>query len=166
MIRRLSPILVFLITAGLYLSGALEFIERRITDNGFQAIERAASGQVVLVEIDERSLRELDVWPWPRRHHARVIERLLAAGARTIALDLDLSSRSNPEDDQALARAAAAAGDRLVLPVFKQAQRGPAGELVTFRTPAEAGVRLALALLLAAIVGAVGITRRQYVLTA
>ena len=29
-----------------------------------------ASGEIVLVTIDDRSLREVGRWPWPRRHHA------------------------------------------------------------------------------------------------
>lgn len=134
MIRRLSPLLVLFVIAALYGYGALEFAENRIMDLRFHAIERQATGEIVLVDIDERSLREIDVWPWPRRHHASAIDRLFAAGARAVAIDLDLSSRSNPEDDQILAEAARRAGKRLILSAFRQAQRGAAGESVTYRT--------------------------------
>src|SRR3546814_5287117 len=37
---------------------------------------RPATGKLVLVEIDARSLAALDHWPWPRSYHALAIEAL------------------------------------------------------------------------------------------
>ena len=67
-----------------------------------------------------RASRPLGVWPWPRDLHAALIDRLLAAGARGVAFDVDFSSASTPAADAALAGALARAGHRVVLPVFKQ----------------------------------------------
>lgn len=76
--------------------------------------------QVVIVAIDEQSLlaantyqtdpekREiaqlLQTWPWRRTAYAKVIERLMAAGARTVALDLLMAQPSDygTNDDQTL----------------------------------------------------------------
>jgi CHASE2 domain-containing sensor protein len=63
------------------------------------------SGDIVFVSIDDRSLREAGRWPWPRRYHAQLIERLTAAGANRIFVDLLFENRSNPVDDAQLARA-------------------------------------------------------------
>jgi len=52
---------------------------------------RPASDAIVLVRIDDRSLREIGRWPWSRAVIADLIGRLQAAGARTIALDLLLT---------------------------------------------------------------------------
>jgi adenylate cyclase len=52
---------------------------------------RPPSDSVVLVRIDDRSLREVGRWPWSRATIARLIERLQDAGARTIGLDLLLA---------------------------------------------------------------------------
>ncbi len=88
---------------------------------------RSATGEILVVAIDPQSLHSLDVWPWPRRYYAEVIEALLAAGAERIALDIDLSSSSQPADDQRLVEALAAAGPtRVALPVFRQLH--PAGD--------------------------------------
>lgn len=46
------------------------------------------SGAVVLLRIDDRSLAEFGRWPWSRTTIAALLERLQAAGARTIGLDL------------------------------------------------------------------------------
>lgn len=79
-----------------------------------------ASGEIHIVEIDARSLREIDRWPWPRRNHALLIDRLQQSEARSIAFDVDFSSLSNPEDDAALAAALERAGGSVVLPTFRQ----------------------------------------------
>ena len=75
----------------------------------------------MVVGIDADSLAWLDSSPWPRRYHAAVVERLSAAGAVAIALDVDFSSSSEVEDDARLATALAAVGPRRsALPVFRQ----------------------------------------------
>lgn len=80
----------------------------------------AVSGKIAIVEIDAQSLKAIADWPWPRRHHAALIDKLRAAGATTIAFDVDLSARTNPVDDMALAGALQRAGGSVVLPTFRQ----------------------------------------------
>jgi diguanylate cyclase len=79
-----------------------------------------ASGDIVIVEIDARSLKQITNWPWPRRVHARLIDRLRAAGANQIAFDVDFSAPSSAHDDAALASALARAGGTVILPTFRQ----------------------------------------------
>ncbi|MFD1612746.1 putative bifunctional diguanylate cyclase/phosphodiesterase [Sphingomonas tabacisoli] len=85
-----------------------------------------ASGSVHIVDIDARSLAALDGWPWPRSHHARVIDQLRKVGAATIAFDVDFSARSTAGDDAALVAALARAHGAVVLPTFRQ--RSGAGQ--------------------------------------
>jgi len=89
-----------------------------------------ASGQVHIVEIDSRSLREMSAWPWPRRHHGALVDRLHAAGARSIAFDIDFSSRSNPADDAAFAAALARAEGGVMLAVLRQQASAGSAEVV------------------------------------
>ncbi len=84
-------------------------------------LSRPASGKVVLVEIDARSIKAYDRWPWPRHLHARAIDALSNAGAAQIAFDTDFSARSTPAEDAALARATAASRSPVILPTFSQA---------------------------------------------
>lgn len=51
----------------------------------------APPSEVVLLAIDEASLPEGDSWPPPRGLFAETVERLVAAGARTIVFDVLLS---------------------------------------------------------------------------
>ena len=74
------------------------------------------SGHIVLITIDNQSLREIGRWPWPRRYHAQLIDRLTAAGANRIFSDITFETQSDPSDDRLLAEAIERSG-RVVLPV-------------------------------------------------
>ena len=108
-----------------YLTGGLEWAERHLMDLRFALQRREATGGIVVVAIDPKSLTSLESWPWPRDYHATVLENLLRAGARRVAFDVDFSSSSDPEGDAALEQALAAAGPRALLPVFYQWQPVP-----------------------------------------
>jgi EAL domain-containing protein (putative c-di-GMP-specific phosphodiesterase class I)/CHASE2 domain-containing sensor protein len=64
-----------------------------------------ASGDIVFVAIDDRSLREVGRWPWSRRQYAQIIDRLSEAGAKRTALDIIINGRSTPADDASFVRA-------------------------------------------------------------
>ena len=71
------------------------------------------SPDILLIGIDDRSIRELGDWPWPRRLHAKLLDRLSTYAPRAVLLDLFLDRASpDPEDDKQLAAA------MLRLPVF------------------------------------------------
>jgi signal transduction histidine kinase/CHASE2 domain-containing sensor protein len=106
--------------AAAYLLGFFVPADRFLSDRTLALHARAASGKLVLVEIDPRSLQALSTWPWSRAYHAALIQRLMAAGADRIAFDIDFSAASAPEADQALAQAIAAADGRVVLAAFSQ----------------------------------------------
>jgi EAL domain-containing protein (putative c-di-GMP-specific phosphodiesterase class I)/CHASE2 domain-containing sensor protein len=64
-----------------------------------------ASGDIVLVAIDDDSLRAIGRWPWPRRQYAEMITKLDQAGVKRVFLDLIIAGRSDPADDAAMADA-------------------------------------------------------------
>ncbi len=128
-------LLVFAVVTGGYLAGWLEFLETELTDGRFALLRRPATNDVVLVEIDSASLAELDVWPWPRAFHARVVDTLIASGAEQIAFDVDFSARSGAGPDAAFAAALARSEDRVILPVFQQSAHWGAGAANRISTP-------------------------------
>lgn len=81
---------------------------------------RAASGQVHIVEIDARSIKAFNRWPWPRSIHARAVDRLRESRAALIAFDVDFSSPSEPAQDKALAEALRRAEGAVILPTFRR----------------------------------------------
>ncbi len=67
---------------------------------------------ITIVGIDEASFTQLGKrWPWPRDMHARLVDRLVQAGASVIAFDVMFSEHGDPEGDAAFAQAIARAGN-------------------------------------------------------
>ena len=97
--------------------------------------QRPASENIVIVAIDDVSLTQLGRWPWPRRLHAQLIDKLTAAGAAAVGLDIVLAEpdRIDPQGDQLLVEAVRENG-RVVLPVFfeRSPAGGPAREVLPF----------------------------------
>ena len=61
---------------------------------------------LVILAIDEPSFQQLQLqWPFPRRLHAQVLDRLRADGAQAVGFDVVFAEPSNPADDDALAQA-------------------------------------------------------------
>jgi EAL domain-containing protein (putative c-di-GMP-specific phosphodiesterase class I)/CHASE2 domain-containing sensor protein len=65
--------------------------------------EHKASGQIVVVKIDDQALRRYGNWPWSRRVHAQLVDRLTAAGAKSIFFDVSFSYRTDNSSDAAFA---------------------------------------------------------------
>jgi len=64
--------------------------------------EHRPRSDVVVVGLDSRTTSAFGRPPLPRSIHARVIDRLRAAGARVIAYDLRFQSATEPREDRAL----------------------------------------------------------------
>ena len=96
------------------LTGVAERLERQLYDAATQVSAPAPLAEIAIVGIDDASLAALGPQPWPRDLHARVIDQLAAAGAKTIVYT---PSFSEPQSDLALSHvrkikaALASAGD-------------------------------------------------------
>jgi EAL domain-containing protein (putative c-di-GMP-specific phosphodiesterase class I)/CHASE2 domain-containing sensor protein len=82
-----------------------------------------ASGDIVVVKIDNEAVRKIGRWPWPRRFHAQLIDRLTAGGAKRIFFDVQFYAPTDPADDEALANAIQRSG-RVILPVNSSVSSG------------------------------------------
>lgn len=93
---------------------------------------------VTVVALDGESMGFVGhEWPWPRSLHAKLVERLDAAGAAAIVLDLDLATRWDRREDMALARAIKDSR-RVVLAAFhhrEEAEARGAGESLALPAP-------------------------------
>lgn len=98
--------------------GLFDPAEDALTSWRAKTLTSQPTGETVIVEIDARSIAELQSWPWPRGYHADVVRTLHAAGASIIAFDVDFSARSDGGDAE-FAAAIRDAG-HVILPVFEQ----------------------------------------------
>lgn len=103
-----------------------------------------ASGQIVIIDIDERSLALLAAehgrWPWPRSVLADGLQRLEDLGARGVLFNLLMSDpdKSNPDADATL-DATAALVRQVAFPMVRLASANDAGSQL--RVAAIAGAR-------------------------
>lgn len=106
---------------GACFANALRPIDDHLAAWRSNILQRAPSGQVVVVEIDSASLQAAGRWPWPRERFAQAIANLNEAGASLIAFDVDFDMQSDADNDRALASAIdASAPGAIVLPTFVQ----------------------------------------------
>ncbi len=106
--------------AGIALAGIPATLDQSLQSAIVKLNPRAASSDVVIVEMDSRSLNNIGEWPWKREIHATIIDELSAKGADQIAFDIDFSAQSNPESDAALAAALNRSQSAIILATFKQ----------------------------------------------
>ena len=105
------------------LAGVARPLTNAVEAFGFAVRGHAASGTLVVVEMDAASVAAIDRWPWSRRHYATLIDQLRKAGAKSITFDVEFSTPSTPADDRVLAKAIRRAGGTVVLPTFAQPAR-------------------------------------------
>lgn len=88
-------------------------LERRIFDLLTVATAKGELSQpITLVAINEEAMNAMKLrLPWPRTLYADLVERAAQGGAAVIALDILFAEPSKPEEDAALARAIAKAGN-------------------------------------------------------
>lgn len=110
----------FVIAGFLYATGLLSPLDRSFFDSSTRLNSTLIKSDVVIVEIDARSLHELGSWPWPRGRHADMIDTLQRLGARRIFVDIDFSAPSTSLQDGRLAQSLARAQGLVVLPEFWQ----------------------------------------------
>ncbi|MBL8251269.1 MAG: EAL domain-containing protein [Candidatus Competibacter sp.] len=107
-----------------------------IYDWNLAAWSRNPPDDIVIVAIDEQSLRQLGRWPWSRRIHAALVRKLSEAGAKAIALDIVFAEPevTDPAADEELAAALADSG-RVVLPVLGELSRAGGQLMETLPLP-------------------------------
>src|SRR5574339_681087 len=79
--ERPRKLLIWALALGLLhgLIGGLEIDENLLRVARNHLNQRDASGDIVLVAIDEKALREVGRWPWPRSRYADLVNAIGAA---------------------------------------------------------------------------------------
>ncbi len=110
--------------------GAFERLELLGLDARFflrELLTAGAAPEVVIVAIDDESLKKFGQWPWPRALHAQLLDHLREAGARAVGFDLLFDEPSRDAGGDREMAAAISRAENVVLPVNMQlvARRKP-----------------------------------------
>lgn len=137
--------ILLLIALATTASGTLGRLDNLLYDLGQRVNSSPAPNDLIIVAIDEDSLSKLGRWPWSRRLHAALIDRLQHDGARVIGLDLIFAEpdTTDPSADAKLTDAIARSG-RVVLPVLLESSRNNGQVLETLPLPQITGQAAAL----------------------
>ncbi|MDF2576851.1 MAG: adenylate cyclase [Chlamydiales bacterium] len=109
----------------------IEGLNYRIRDVWFELRGfKPTSGQIVIVDLDEKSLAEVGQWPWPRSLIAEMVETLQKDGAKVIGFDMVFSEK----DRLSLKDWVAITQDTGIV---KQANLDPHNSTLSWHIPAE-----------------------------
>jgi CHASE2 domain-containing sensor protein len=92
-------VVVSMLLAFVASTALIQSFERAAYDWGVRASSRAPSDKVVVIAIDESSIRNIGRWPWSRDVHAKMADYLAAANAKVVA---NLVFFSEPQIDPGL----------------------------------------------------------------
>lgn len=134
---------LLLLALGLGWQNGLGRLDQTLYDQLVSFNGRPARDDIIIVAIDEHSLSELGRWPWPRKLHAELVQKIGHANPRIIGLDLILSEPERP------AAHGAQSGDLALAEVLQQNRR-----TVLPLVAADAGAGLTASLPIPALSGA------------
>jgi eukaryotic-like serine/threonine-protein kinase len=85
-------------------------LELKAYDAAVQSAARTPSDKVAIIAIDKQSIDNIGRWPWPRDTHARMIDLLSQAKARSVGYLVFFSEPENERINGTLAKLMEAAG--------------------------------------------------------
>ncbi len=85
-----SILLIFTLSAGyLFAPGFIKPLNLKTTDVILSTIKNKIHPlEILVVDIDEKSLKKYGQWPWPRYRMAFLLEKISAGGAKSIGIDI------------------------------------------------------------------------------
>ena len=104
-----------ILAGGLLVSHLADPLDAVIYDATVRATPHAPDPRILIVAIDEASVRDLGRWPWPRTRHVGLLNRLTAVHPASVGYDVLFVDPS--PDDTALSQALAHSG-KVALPML------------------------------------------------
>jgi CHASE2 domain-containing sensor protein/nitrogen-specific signal transduction histidine kinase len=109
--------------------GWTERLDLNLLDFASSLMAVEGNPDIVIVEIDDKSLAAVGNWPWDRARHGDLIAELAALEPSVIAVDILFLEQSDPAADSALAKAVAEAGNVVLPHTFIERSDGVSGTI-------------------------------------
>ena len=120
-ITKLGPIQITLLATSIVIvlyainPSFLNLLELKSYDLRFRSRGTEKPGnEIVIVKIDEESVRKLGRWPWSREHWAKLVKRLTKWEAKVIGIDAIFAEKESTAADAQLAEAIDESGSVVV----------------------------------------------------
>jgi CHASE2 domain-containing sensor protein/signal transduction histidine kinase len=84
----LLALVISLSSAFLAYTGKTQALDWLLYDNAMTWSQFASSDDIVIIEIDDKSLSQIGRWPWPRRTHAELLDKLSLAQTKAVVFDV------------------------------------------------------------------------------
>ena len=119
-----TALILLVITILIHASGVFSRVDNLLYDLGQKLQRQTVPADVVIVGVDEDSLSRIGRWPWSRKIHADLINRLKQEGAAVVGLDIIFSEPDlrDIDADRILSDAIRQANN-VVLPVLIESTR-------------------------------------------
>lgn len=119
-----TALILLALTLVVHLTQILDRIDYLIFDLGQKVVTQAPPDDVIIVAIDQYSLSQLGRWPWSRKIHAQLLQKLSQEQPAAIGLDIIFSEPElqSPDADALLAQAISDS-KKVVLPVLLETTR-------------------------------------------
>ena len=95
-----AGLIITIVVVVLALGGSFSGLERTFYDWGVKSTERSPSDKIAIIAIDDESIKNFESWPWPRKLHASLIDRLNEGGAKVIGQTVLFLDPQRPEGMQ------------------------------------------------------------------
>ena len=113
-LKILLPVLLLLLFGLIQYFRLIPVLDNLLYDD-FLCVEGVPLENIVIIGIDDRSINEIGIWPWPRFYMADAIEKLIEMDAAAIGANVLYDVYGISEEYDAALVAAASGTDRLVL---------------------------------------------------
>ena len=114
------PLILFVLSIALQARGTFGPLNNWITDFRTEQVSVPATGEIAILAIDPESLQHVGTWPWSRKVHGDILDRLVDLNAGIVMYDVDFAFPSDADGDAAFANALDRAGGATLLATFLQ----------------------------------------------
>jgi adenylate cyclase len=115
---------VVLLSFLVFAIGMLSVLNNSVFDyNMSLAMSQQPHEDIIVVEIDDKSIKEIGKFPFDRKIYAPFVQELEKSGAKVIAFDVTFNAQSNPESDQIFAQELAKYNN-IIIPSYANLESG------------------------------------------
>ena len=77
--------------------------DHKVLIDRFKQVDKVASKELVIIEIDDESIKHFNYWPWRRSIYAQLLKQLQPLEPKILVFDIDFSSPSTAAEDREFA---------------------------------------------------------------